>query len=87
MAGENNDPSPREATRLETLSDVQREMAIVYRLMKSEKIEAKLGNSLFFGLSQIAGVMQDRRDSKHKKQLATLWAEHQKTLPADAVGH
>jgi hypothetical protein len=67
---------------LETLGDVQREIAKVYRAAKLGSIYPKIGAELTRILETLARVMADRRDNKYKIQLNKLWSEYQARLNA-----
>lgn len=71
---------------LESLGDLRRAMAKVCNEMRTGKIERSLGNALMFGYSQLAGLLQDHRDSKFKRQINTLWKERE-AAKAAAGGH
>ena len=67
---------------LETLQDARRAMALVLRQIRFGRVEVKVGNALIFGLTQLAHLMQDQRDTLYQKRLKKLWEAHQKALPA-----
>lgn len=80
--GENDTgvPPPLGELPLETLGDIRRAMSKVCNEMRTERISVKLGNALIFGFSQLAGLHQDHRDSKFKRQINTLWKEREAAL-------
>lgn len=69
------DTHPPDGIALETLGDVQREMARVYRDMKKERMPPDTGSRLINALNCLAGVMADRRDSLWTKRAAKMWEE------------
>ncbi len=70
---------------LDALGDVQRELAKLYRQVKRGIVAREEGGTLSFILVQLASIMQDRRDSRHKQRLSILWQEHQKATGAVAT--
>ncbi len=69
---------------LDSLGDVFREQAKLYRQVKRGTVSRDMGGTLAFMLTQMAAMLQDRRDSRNKQRLGVLWAEHQKQAGATA---
>lgn len=74
----------RGGAALETLGDVRREMARVYRLMRSERLPIGTGNGLMNALNCLAALLIDHRDSLHKRRLAVLWKEREEAQKPQA---
>lgn len=77
-------PGGDEGCPLNSLGDVQREMAKVYRAMRKRRIGVAEGNGLTQTLQYLASVMQDRRDSRWTKRSEVLWKEREAKSKLDA---
>jgi hypothetical protein len=65
-----------------TLGDVQRALGRIARAIEQGTIEWKVGSVLVQAYTALFRILQDKRDSKFKTQLAILWKERQKYLSA-----
>lgn len=63
---------------LETLADVRRAMAKDIRRLRAKTLDVKLGNALMFAYTQLAHLLQDKRDHVYQKRLKVLWEAHQR---------
>lgn len=69
----------RGAHALDTLQGVRKSMASVLKKMRAGRMQVGLGNSLINGYTQLAHLLQDKRDTLYQRRLKLLWEAHQRT--------